>query len=102
MESIEVVIIDRSGIAKDPHPMGPPPPKPIESNFKNRDEFVAAIEEYAEENFKWKEVDKTLNTYQIHSMVCDSGIVVGNHALWWHVNKKYKANVLKDNLIQII
>jgi len=102
MENINVVISHESGIAKDPHPLGPAPVKPVASDFKDAVKLKNAQIAFDTAMQNWLDADDKLNTYQNESMVCDSGIVVSNKVLHWHVGKKYKAIKLENQSIQII
>lgn len=102
MNPIDIVIIGTTGLAKDQHPMGPEPISPIEHSFKDASKFQEALEKYYATSKEWNTIAATLKTYQISSMVCDSGITVRNDVLHWHLGKKYKANILENGTLQVI
>lgn len=102
METINVIIIDTTGVAKDIHPFGVVPVKPIESAFKDTDKYFKALTTYNASLNQWCEIDASLKIYHIESMICDSKLVVSNNCLRWHTGKSYKAILLENGLIQII
>jgi len=102
MENITVVIYDKSGLAKDPHPLGAIPVKPFASDFKDKDKLNKALKLYEENLLNWNTIDEKLTRYSIESMVCDNGWVVSNSVLWWHIGKQYKAIILENKSLQII
>ena len=87
---IPITILSESGLAKDTHPMGA---KLVSTNGKPISPELLN---------KWIDIEGTLKTYQIESIKCDSGIIVSNKVLHWHIGKNYKANIINDNLIQVI
>lgn len=102
MEPFNVVIIDAGGTAKDPHPLGECPFKDKDNDFLDKKNIYPGLS-YEEAVAKWKEIDATLKTYLIESLRCDSGIIVSNKVLHWHVGKTYKAlDNLEDDFIQIV
>ncbi len=102
MEPINVVIIDPKGLAKDIHPKGAAPILPIETDFKEKEKFVAAMIAFLTATSDWRTIDSTLGIYPIGSMVTDAGETIQNKVLHWHVGKTYKAVKVEYPFIQII
>ncbi len=102
METINVVTTNTTGGAKDVHPLGAIPVKPLEIAFKDPEKYQTALVGYEFVLQKWNDINASLKVYQIESMVCDSKLVVSNKVLHWHTGKSYKAIQLENGLIQIV
>jgi hypothetical protein len=99
MDLLNLAISDSKGIAKQIHPSGLCPEKPLKNDFKDETKFLNAMLAYETSLLKWQVIDATLLTYPISALKCASGIMVNAKVLHWHLGGKIKAQLLEDGSV---
>ena len=100
------IIIEKQGIAKDPHPLGEFKPDKAKYMFKDKitEKVILNKEVFDADTKKWEDIDVTLKRYEITEDLFKSGMIFTNISiLYFTIWDKRKAVIIeKPNKIRIL